>query len=211
MIQQVENPVFARLFHRLCGRDRRRGERELRRELVAGSTGRVLEVGAGNGINFAHYPATVDELIAVEPEPYLRAQAERAAATAPIPARVIPGVAAAIDLAAGSVDAVIVSGVLCSVPDQREALAEFHRVLRAGGELRFYEHVRSRRPGFARWQRRVDPLWSQAMGGCHTDRDTLAAITEADFAIVRCRGFPFPPRVTLYPVMPRILGIARAV
>ena len=210
MSQEVNNPVFARLFHRVCGRDRGRGERELRRELVAGSTGRVLEVGAGNGINFAHYPATVDELIAVEPEPYLRAQAEKAAATAPIPARVIPGVAAAIDLAAGSVDAVIVSGVLCSVPDQREALAEFHRVLRTGGELRFYEHVRSRRPAFARWQRRVDPLWSRAMGGCHTDRDTLAAITEAGFAIVRCRGFPFPPRAALYPVMPRILGIARA-
>jgi ubiquinone/menaquinone biosynthesis C-methylase UbiE len=208
--QSVSNPLFARVFHRYCGRDRGRGERELRRELVAGVTGRVLEVGAGNGINFAHYPASVTELIAVEPEPYLREQAEQAAASAAIPVRVIPGVAAAIELASGSVDAVVVSGVLCSVPDQREALGEFHRVLVPGGELRFYEHVRSRRPAFARWQRHVDPLWSRAMGGCHTDRETLAAITGSGFALERCRGFGFPPGARAYPVTPRILGLARA-
>jgi SAM-dependent methyltransferase len=207
---QVQNPLFARVFHRYCGRDRGHGEHELRRELVAGVRGRVLEVGAGNGINFAHYPAGVTELIAVEPEPYLRAQAERAAGGAPVPTRVIPGLAASLDLDAGSIDAVVVAGVLCSVPSQADALAEFRRVLRSGGELRFYEHVRSRRDGFARWQRGVDPLWSRGMGGCHADRDTLAAIIAAGFRVERCRGFPFPPGATLYPVLPRILGIARA-
>ena len=148
--------------------------------------------GAGNGINFEHYPESVTEVIAVEPEPYLRRQAERAAADAPVPVRVQAGVAASLELAAGSADVVVVCGVLCSVPDQREALAEARRVLRPGGELRFYEHVRSRRPGFARWQRRIDPLWSRAMGGCHTDRDTLAAIADAGFRLERCRGFGFP-------------------
>ena len=88
--QSVENPLFARIFHRFFGRDRGRGERDLRRELLAGAHGRVVEVGAGNGINFEHYPASVDELIAVEPEPYLRGQAEQAAAGAPIPVRVTP-------------------------------------------------------------------------------------------------------------------------
>jgi ubiquinone/menaquinone biosynthesis C-methylase UbiE len=96
------------------------------------------------------------------------------------------------------------------VPDQREALTEFRRVLRAGGELRFYEHVRSRRARFARWQRRVDALWSRAMGGCHTDRDTLGAITSAGFRLERYRRFGFPPQARLYPVMPRVLGVARA-
>jgi hypothetical protein len=83
-------------------------------------------------------------------------------------------------------------------------------VLAPGGELRFYEHVRSDRPGFARWQRSVDALWSRAMGGCHTDRDTLGAITGAGFRLEHCRRFDFPPHARLYPVMPRVLGVARA-
>jgi SAM-dependent methyltransferase len=208
--QEVKNPLFARFFHRFCGRDRGRGEQDLRRELLAGASGTVLEVGAGNGINFQHYPASVAELIAVEPEPYLRGQAERAARSIAMPVRVVPGVAASLGLEPDSVDVVVVSGVLCSVPDQGEALAEFHRVLRFGGELRFYEHVRSRRPAFARWQRLLDAGWSRAMGGCHTNRDTLAAITAAGFRLERCRGFGFPPGARMYPVRPRILGVARA-
>ena len=100
--------------------------------------------------------------------------------------------------------------MLCSVPDQVEALAEFRRVLVPGGELRFYEHVRSRRPRFARWQRRADPIWSRLMGGCHTDRDTLGAIVEAGFGVERCRGFGYPPAARAYPVAPRVLGVARA-
>jgi ubiquinone/menaquinone biosynthesis C-methylase UbiE len=210
MAQELQNPLFARFFHRYCGRDRGQGERELRRELLAGASGRVVEVGAGNGINFEHYPVSVTELIAVEPEPYLRHQAEKAAVDAPLPVRVMPGVAASLELEQDSVDVVVVCGVLCSVADQREALAEFRRVLRPGGELRFYEHVRSRRPGFARWQRQVDWAWSRAMGGCHTDRDTLAAIVGAGFRLERCRGFGFPPGAHLYPVAPRVLGFARA-
>jgi SAM-dependent methyltransferase len=208
--QVVEHPLFARFFHRFCGRDRGQGERELRRELLAGARGRVVEVGAGNGINFGHYPGSVVELIAVEPEPYLRRQAEKAAIDAPIPVQVVPGVAASLGLATDSVDVVVVCGVLCSVPDQREALTEFRRVLGAGGELRFYEHVRSRRERFARWQRLLDLPWSRAMGGCHTDRDTLAAITDAGFRVERCRAFGFPPGARAYPVAPRILGLARA-
>jgi ubiquinone/menaquinone biosynthesis C-methylase UbiE len=119
-------------------------------------------------------------------------------------------VADALELQPGSVDAVIACGVLCSVPDQSAALAEFRRVLRVGGELRFYEHVRSRRPGFARWQRRVNPLWTRLFGGCHADRDTLGEIERAGFVLERCRGFPCPEKARLYPVTPRVLGIARA-
>ncbi|MBV8989788.1 MAG: methyltransferase domain-containing protein [Solirubrobacterales bacterium] len=210
MSQEVENPLFARFFHLFCGRDRGQGERELRRELLAGVSGKVVEVGAGNGINFEHYPTSVAELIAVEPEPYLRSQAEKAAGDAPMQVQVVPGVAASLELPQDSVDVVVVCGVLCSVPDQREALAEIRRVLRADGELRFYEHVRSRRPGFARWQRRADLVWPRLMGGCHTARDTLAEIKGAGFRLERCRGFGFPPDARVYPVAPRVLGVARA-
>ena len=170
----------------------------------------MVEVGAGNGINFEHYPASVDQLTAIEPEPYLRGQAEQAAAGAPIPVRVDSGVAASLRVETGSADVLVVSGVLCSVPDQAEALAEFRRVLRPGGELRFYEHVRSTRPGFARWQGLADPVWSRFMGGCHTDRDTVAAIGAAGFQLERCRAFGFPPSARAYPVTPRVLGVARA-
>jgi ubiquinone/menaquinone biosynthesis C-methylase UbiE len=114
-----------------------------------------------------------------------------------------------LKLEPASVDAVVACGVLCSVPDQSAALAEFRRVLRPGGELRFYEHVRSRRPGFVRWQSRVDPLWTRMFGGCHADRDTLGAIEDAGFHLERCRGFPFPASARLYPVTPRVLGLAR--
>jgi SAM-dependent methyltransferase len=206
---ELSNPLFARFFHRFCGCDKGTGEDELRRELLTGLTGRVAEVGAGNGINFPHYPPAVAELVAVEPEPYLRRQAQVAAADAPIRVQVTAGVAAALELETASVDAVVVCGVLCSVPDQDAALAEIRRVLRPGGELRFYEHVRSRRSRFARWQRAVDGIWSRAMGGCHTDRDTLAAITAAGFTLHRCRGFGFPAEARGYPVIPRILGVAR--
>jgi ubiquinone/menaquinone biosynthesis C-methylase UbiE len=208
--QDVQHPLFARFFHRFCGRDRGMGERDLRVELLAGATGRVVEVGAGNGINFAHYPRSVAEVIAVEPEPYLRSQAEKAATSAPVPVRVMAGLADALELEPDSVDAVVACGVLCSVPDQAAALAEFRRVLRPDGELRFYEHVRSRRPGFARWQSRVDPLWTRLFGGCHADRDTLDAIERAGFRLERYRGFPFPANARAYPVTPRVLGLARA-
>jgi SAM-dependent methyltransferase len=211
MSQNVENPLFARFYHRFCGRDLGNGEDDLRREMLAGVRGRVVEVGAGNGINFTHYPAAVIEVIAVEPEPYLRRQAKNAAAGAPVPVRVVTGVADELDLEPGSADAVVACGVLCSVPDQAAALHEFRRVLRPGGELRFFEHVRSRRPRFARWQARLDPMWSHLFGGCHPDRDTLAAIEAAGFELERCRGFGFPVKSRVTPVLPRILGTARAV
>jgi len=205
----MSNPLFARFFDRFVAKDKGRGEDELRRELLAGLSGEVLEVGSGNGINFEHYPAGVEELVAVEPEPYLRGRAGEAARSAPVPVRVIDGSAAALPVASGSVDAVVVAGVLCSVPDQDAALAEFRRVLRPAGELRFYEHVRSRRAAFARYQDAVDLVWPQLMGGCHTGRETLAAIERGGFRIDRVRGFGFPPAARAYPVAPRVLGAAR--
>lgn len=204
----VKNPLFARYFARWGGRAEDRGNRELRREMLAGLVGRVMEVGAGNGLNFPHYPASVREVVAVEPEPYLRGRAAEAAASAPVPVRVADGVATALPARDGEFDAVVCSGLLCSVTDVPAALAEFARALRPGGELRFYEHVRSRDPVFAGFQRAADLVWPHMMGGCHVRRDTLGAI-ERVLVIETCRGFRFPPAAFFYPVAPRILGTAR--
>jgi ubiquinone/menaquinone biosynthesis C-methylase UbiE len=205
---EVRHPLFARLYARLSPGVERKGGAEHRAELLAGVAGRVVEVGAGNGLNFAHYPAAVTEVVAVEPEPYLRERAAEAAAAAPVPVRVVEGVADALPARDGEFDAAVASLVLCSVPDQAAALAEIRRVLRPGGELRFYEHVVSDRPRTARLQRRADDwgLWPRLSGGCHASRDTTAAIEAAGFAIERCRRFPFaagPVSLT------HVIGLAR--
>ena len=118
------------------------------------------------------------------------------------------GTAGDLPAADGEFDALVVSGLLCSVPDVPAALAEFRRVLRPGGQLRFYEHVRSRDAVFARYQKAADLIWPRLMGGCHVDRRTLAAIGQA-FTIGQCRGFRFPASATFSPVAPRIIGVAR--
>jgi ubiquinone/menaquinone biosynthesis C-methylase UbiE len=204
----VRNPLFARFFEWCLGRNEERGNRELRRELLAGLTGRVMEVGAGTGLNFPHYPASVQEVVAVEPAPYLRERALEAATTALVPIRVTDGTAAELPAEDGEFDAIVISGVLCSVPDVPAALAEFRRVLRPGGQLRFYEHVRSRDPLFANFQQVADLVWPHVMGGCHVQRETRASI-DSFFTIETCRGFRFPPFTVTSPVAPRILGTAR--
>lgn len=204
----VENPIFARLYGRLAARQEERGNRALRTELLAGLSGRVIEVGPGTGLNFPRYPAEVSEVVAVEPEPHLRAQATEAARTAPVRVRVVDGTAARLPAGDGSADAVAISGLLCSVPDPRTALAEFLRVLRPGGQLRFYEHVRSHDTAFATAQRLADLVWPRLMGGCHVTRDPLPDIRRV-FEVERCRGFRFPATAWCSPVAPRIIGTAR--
>jgi ubiquinone/menaquinone biosynthesis C-methylase UbiE len=198
------------MYIKAAARAERRGAAGHRRRLLEGLGGRVVEVGAGHGLNFAHYPATVTEVLAIEPEDTLRASAQQAAAKAPVPVTVTAGTAEALPLADGEADAVVVSLVLCSVPDQAVALAEARRVLRPGGELRFYEHVVARRqPGRAILQLADGSgIWPKIAGGCHVARDTGAAIAAAGFAIERLERFPFSPG-PLEPSVPHILGVAR--
>ena len=190
--------------------EERRGGAEYRRRLLAGLHGRVIELGAGSGVSFAHYPATVTELVAVEPEAHLRAMAQDAARGAPIPVRVVDGVADRLPAGDGEMDAGVVTAVLCSVEDPAGALRELIRVIRPGGELRFFEHVAARSPRLALLQRALDAtLWPRMMGGCHTTRDTEAAILDAGFQIEERERFSFRAHVIGTPVAPRILGRAR--
>src|SRR5688500_13593143 len=125
------------------------GYGEERGRLLAGLGGEVVEVGAGNGMNFRHYPGTVTRVLAVEPEARLRAIAGRNAARAPVPVEVVDGVADHLPAGDAAFDAAVTSLVLCTVPDPARALAEVRRVLRPGGELRFLEHVAADTPGLA--------------------------------------------------------------
>src|SRR5947209_2619120 len=179
-----------------------KGEREYREEMLSGLSGRVIEVGAGHGLNFALYPDTVAEVVAVEPESILRRTAEQQATRAPVPVRVVDGIADRLPAEDASFDAGVASLVLCSVPDQAAALAELHRVIRPGGELRFYEHVLAHSPRFARAQHVVDPVWTRVAGGCHLDRDTLSEIEAAGFSVERCERFTFSPGRPVPPVPP---------
>jgi len=202
------HPIFARLYARLAPAAEKAGVAAHRDELLAGLAGRVIEVGAGSGLCFSHYPATVNEVVAVEPEPHLRRLAERAALDAAVPVRVVDGTAEELPADDGSFDAAVVSLVLCSVVDQRRALAEISRVLRPGGSLRFYEHVRSKTPRQARLQDRVDWIWPLLGGGCHANRDTEAAIVASGFRVERCRRFDFQPSAISLPVSPQMIGEA---
>ena len=206
----MNNPVFARIQARAAAIEERRGGAERRRQLLAGLSGRVVEVGAGSGVSFAHYPAAVAELVAIEPEHHLRDLARQAAAEAATEVRVVDGLAERLPLDDGSADAVVMAGVLCSLPDPEGALGEVRRVLRPGGELRFYEHVRARNPRLAWLQRLLDAtVWPRLFGGCHTTRDTEATIAAAGFAIQARERFSFRPTLLAVPVAPRILGRAR--
>jgi SAM-dependent methyltransferase len=209
-VSAPEHPWFARFLARAAALEERRGGAEHRRRLLAGLRGRVVEVGAGSGVSFAHYPGTVDEVVAVEPEPNLRALALEAAEGAPVPVHVVDGVADDLPLDDASVDAAVVAGVLCSVPDQARALAELRRVLRPGGELRFHEHVAARSARLAVVQRALDAwLWPRMNGGCRLTRDTAGALVAAGFAVEWVERFSFRPTLFATPVAPRILGSAR--
>jgi ubiquinone/menaquinone biosynthesis C-methylase UbiE len=210
MADSHRHPIFARIYPHISHGAEVHGAHEHRKRLMAGMEGRVIEVGAGHGLNFPYYPASVSEVLAVEPEPYLRSLAEGARRSAPVPVEVLDGYAERLPAADDEFDVVVASLVLCSVADEAAALREIARVLRPGGQLRFYEHVVSRRPGAARVQRALDAtIYPTLAGGCHAARDTGRAIRSAGLIVEEEQRIPFKPGA-LAPVIPHILGIARA-
>ena len=206
----IARPRFARMYQRSAASAEQRGATAHRQRLLEGLRGTVVEIGAGHGLNFPHYPPEVTEVIAIEPEPTLRSHAETAAEGATVPIRVLAGVADELPVADASADAVVTSLVLCSVPDQQHALAEIKRVLRPDGELRFYEHVVPRCQPKRLLLQVIDRsgIWPKIAGGCHPARDTTEAIMQAGFDIEEIERFGFSAQ-RFEPLIPHILGIAR--
>ncbi|MDW6065620.1 class I SAM-dependent methyltransferase [Streptomyces sp. FXJ1.4098] len=199
--------MFARVHPKINAFAEAHGALEHRRELLADAIGTIAEIGAGTGANFRHYPRTVEQVIAVEPEPRLRALAGRAAAECPVPVAIRAGRAEALPLPDASVDGVVASLVLCTIADVPAALGEAARVLRPGGCLYFHEHIRSTRPGLAGRQRIANVVWPLLGGGCHLTRNTEAAIGAAGSTVERARHFLINGRTT--PSSPCVIGVAR--
>jgi len=176
-----------------------------RRDLLAPLTGTVAEIGAGTGLNLRHYPATVERLVLVEPDPHMRRRLVPKVAEAghAFPVEVVDSGAERLPFTDGEVDVVVSTLVLCSVPDHRAALAEAHRVLRPGGRLAYLEHVAAvENPKRHTWQRRLEPVQKLVAGNCHltrtTDQDILAAGFEPEEERRESmRGAPPMVRVTV--------------
>ena len=207
--RSISHPVFARYYARISPAMDKGGMAAHRRQLLHGLTGPVIEIGAGNGLNFSHYPAGVTRVLAIEPDPHLREIARRNAAQAPVPVEVREGIAEELPADDAAFHAAVAALVLCSVADQQAALREIHRTLRPGGQLRFLEHVRAGTPALRGVQRLLDAtIWPALAGGCHTGRDTAAAIEQAGFAIDQLDPFRFPDTRLTMPATPHLRGTA---
>ena len=208
-VRRISHPVFARYYARISPAMDKGGMAAHRRQLLHGLTGPVIEIGAGTGLNFSHYPAGVTRVLAIEPDPHLREIARRNAAQAPVPVEVREGIAEELPADDAAFHAAVAALVLCSVADQQAALREIHRTLRPGGQLRFLEHVRAGTPALRGVQRLLDAtIWPALAGGCHTGRDTAAAIEQAGFAIDQLDPFRFPDTRLTMPATPHLRGTA---
>jgi SAM-dependent methyltransferase len=153
-----------------------RGMRACRAQLLANAHGRVLEIGAGTGLNLEHYPAGLTELVLAEPvEPVMRRLVERARRTS-VPARISVAPAEHLPFPDGTFDTVVSTLTLCTVSEPERALNELRRVMRPTGRLLFCEHVQSDSPRLRRWQHRLRPVWAMFAQGCQCDRQTLDLI-----------------------------------
>ncbi|MFC7260802.1 class I SAM-dependent methyltransferase [Streptomyces lutosisoli] len=207
----VHHPLFARYYARISvTAETRWGVGGVRERLLAGLSGRVIEIGAGNGLNFAHYPSTVSEVVAIEPERLLRQLAVEAALRSGVPVDVVPGAAEALPVKSEAFDAAVVSLVLCSVRDVPRALAELRRVLRPGGTLRFFEHGKGGGRAMTYTQRGLDrTVWPRLSGGCHLSRDPIAALRDAGFELGPYRRMLMPEKGPRLPTSYCVLGTAR--
>lgn len=158
-----------------------------RQELLAHAKGRVLEVGAGTGLNLKHYPATVSELVLCEPDPNMRRKLSSRVRdrNVDVPVEIVGAQAERLPFSDASFDTVVSTLVLCSVRDPAAALQEIRRVLRPDGIFVFLEHVADEDPGRLAWQRRIEPFWKRMAGNCHLQRRTCTFMQEAGFTFDR--------------------------
>lgn len=197
--------IYAAVYDAMTERLDRKGGKDHRERLVADAGGEVLEVGAGTGRNLVHYRRAT-RVVAVEPDPDMRARAAEAARRAVVPVDVVEGDATRLAFPDASFDTVVMSLVLCTIPDPGRALAEAHRVLRPGGTLRFYEHIRSDEAGLARWQDRLARPWGWLARGCRPNQATVGLIAGAGFRAGDVDQFSFAATPPL--TRPHVLGVA---
>lgn len=201
---------FAALYDRLLSRAEATFLRAVRADVAGGARGLVLELGCGTGANFPYYREDA-RLVATEPDPYMLARARRRARGVGKPIALVQAAAESLPFPDGTFDAVVATLVLCSVEDPLHALAEVRRVLRPGGELRFYEHVRYPDGPLAVLQDIVTPVWSWFGAGCHPNRDVTRLLREAGLEPVRLEwSRPLPPYPPMCFVRIHVLGVAQA-
>jgi ubiquinone/menaquinone biosynthesis C-methylase UbiE len=190
---------FAAMYDRSLKATEEAGLGRMRRELLAAARGRVVELGAGTGVNLDLYPRGVEELVVVEPDPHMAKRLRAKLADSERAARVVETPAERLPFEDASFDTAVATLVLCTVPDPAAVLAEAARVLKPGGRLLFVEHVRAEDPGLARWQDRLEKPWRFLGDGCHCNRDTVATIAASPLRledVQRGRMPKAPPIVT---------------
>ncbi|MDX6624646.1 MAG: hypothetical protein QOE75_2578 [Solirubrobacterales bacterium] len=173
--------TFSALYDAGCKASEEAGLREMRRELLAGAGGRVVELGAGTGANLGLYPDSIADLVLAEPDPHMTKRLRERLADSGRAAQIVAAPAERLPFEDDGFDTAVVTLVLCTVPDPVAAIAELARVLKPGGQLLFIEHVRAKDPGLARWQDRFERPWRILADGCHCNRDTLSLIAASNF------------------------------
>lgn len=198
--------VFARVYDPFLALGERSGMRDLRRETLATARGRVLEIGAGTGLNVKLYPGAVTAITLAEPDAPMAARLRRRVSGASHPVEVVQAPAEQLPFADGSFDTVVSTLVLCTVADMAASLREIGRVLAPGGQLLFVEHVRAGHGRLVRWQERLHEPWRRFACGCHCNRDTAVALRDNGFAVERVQEHRWRrmPRI----VQPLLAGIA---
>jgi ubiquinone/menaquinone biosynthesis C-methylase UbiE len=166
---------------------RQRNLAAYRARVVPAAQGRVLEIGIGSGLNLPYYGTAVERVIGLDPSPKLLAMAREAARQTAIPLQLIENSAETIPLYNRSIDTVVTTWTMCSIPDVQRALGEMRRVLKPGGHLLFVEHGRSPDPSVRRWQDRLTPLWRRVGGGCHLNRAVSELVESAGLRIERLK------------------------
>jgi ubiquinone/menaquinone biosynthesis C-methylase UbiE len=180
--------------------------KELRTRALARAQGRVLELGFGTGLNLPHYPRSVTEIVAVDPNPGMATIAHRRLQALGMRVEHHQVSAESLSFDSGSFDSVVCTLTLCSIANVRAALAEVTRVLKPGGEFLFFEHGRHADASVAKWQDRLNPLWKVVFDGCHINRDIAQLVSGAGLAL---RGIEHPrmrgPRIVGYVYLGRAM------
>jgi len=193
-----ERYILPPLTHWACGT---RLLRARRAQLIPAARGDVLEIGVGSGLNFDFYDATqISSLTGIDPSTALLSYARRRLKSIAFPIKLMPVSAEHIPLATSSMDTVVVTFSLCTIPGVAAALDEMRRVLKPDGQLLFCEHGLAADKNVQLWQKRLDPMWGKIAGGCHLSRDIPQLLSEARFRCDNLRGgyLPHAPRFAGY-------------